>query len=99
MLSEKRHEIILDLLNDKGSITVTELKEILKTSESTIRRDLRELDRDGRLVKVFGGALHIDNNNYTTTELSVEQKLKVSEKEKREIAKMAAGIITPLDFV
>lgn len=36
MLTEQRHEIILNLLSEKGSITVTELKDILNTSESTI---------------------------------------------------------------
>ena len=34
MLTEQRHEIILNLLSEKGSITVTELKDILNTSES-----------------------------------------------------------------
>ena len=57
MLTEQRHEIILNLLSEKGSITVTELKEVLNTSESTIRRDLNTLDEQGRLTKVFGGAV------------------------------------------
>lgn len=48
MLTEQRHEIILNLLSEKGSITVTELKDILNTSESTIRRDLNTLDEIGR---------------------------------------------------
>ena len=51
MLTEQRHEIILNLLSEKGSITVTELKDILNTSESTIRRDLNTLDEQGRLTK------------------------------------------------
>ena len=40
MLTEKRYDVILKLLEKKKSVTVTELKEILNTSESTIRRDL-----------------------------------------------------------
>ena len=51
MLTEQRHEIILNLLSEKGSITVTELKDILNTSESTIRRDLNTLDEQGRLPR------------------------------------------------
>ena len=62
MLTEQRHEIILNLLSEKGSITVTELKDILNTSESTIRRDLNTLDEQGRLTKVFGGAVEKINN-------------------------------------
>ena len=48
MLTEQRHEIILNLLSKKRSITVTELKELLNTSESTIRRDLNTLDEQGK---------------------------------------------------
>ena len=55
MLTEKRYEVILKCLNEKNSITVTELKELLGISESTIRRDLTALDKAGKLVKVFGG--------------------------------------------
>jgi len=40
MLTEKRYEVILNLLNEKNSVTVTEIKELLGISESTIRRDL-----------------------------------------------------------
>ena len=39
MLTEKRHEIIMQLLRKKGSITVNEIKDELGISESTIRRD------------------------------------------------------------
>ena len=57
MLTEQRYEIILKLLSERRSITVTELKELLNASESTIRRDLNALDEQGKLTKVFGGAV------------------------------------------
>ena len=44
MLTEKRYEVILNLLNEKNSVTVTEIKELLGISESTIRRDLVALE-------------------------------------------------------
>ena len=40
MLTQQRHEIILKLLKEKGSITVTEVRDLLDTSESTVRRDI-----------------------------------------------------------
>lgn len=43
MLTEQRYEIILDLLREKNSVTVTELKDILDASESTVRRDITAL--------------------------------------------------------
>ena len=38
MLTEQRYEKILDLVNEKKSVTVKEMTELLESSESTIRR-------------------------------------------------------------
>ena len=97
MLTEQRHEIILNLLSEKGSITVTELKELLNTSESTIRRDLNTLDEQGRLTKVFGGAVE-KSNGVLTTELSVSQKATVNTEAKKKIAMYAAKLVAPNDL-
>ena len=51
MLTEQRQEKILDEIAKKHSVTVTELCEALNASESTIRRDLAALDREGKLKK------------------------------------------------
>ena len=56
MLAEERFAMILDLLAQKRSATVLELCDALDASESTIRRDLTQLDRQGLLKKVHGGA-------------------------------------------
>ena len=50
MLTEKRYELILELLDKKRSVTVPEIKDVLGVSESTIRRDLNALDKAGRLM-------------------------------------------------
>ena len=62
MLTEQRYEQILKLLEKEGSITVTEVKELLDTSESTVRRDITALHNAGKLVKVFGGAVALRGN-------------------------------------
>ncbi|MFQ7500604.1 MAG: DeoR/GlpR family DNA-binding transcription regulator, partial [Blautia coccoides] len=98
MLTEKRYEEILKLLDEKKSITVTEIKEMLNTSESTIRRDLTALDRAGKLVKVFGGAVSADAA-FTAAEPSVAQKVGVNKEEKQAIARYAASLIVPDDFI
>ena len=56
MLAEERFSLIMEQLDRKRTVTVQELCEALNTSESTIRRDLTELDRLGKLNKVHGGA-------------------------------------------
>lgn len=98
MLTEKRWNLILHHLNERGSITVTELTELLGASESTIRRDLNTLDKDGKLNKVFGGAV-VRETSHTTYEPSFSQKIDANQKEKKLIAKYAAGLIAPEDFV
>ena len=97
MLTEQRHEIILNLLSEKGSITVTELKDILNTSESTIRRDIITLDKEGRLTKVFGGAIALHPAQIVNKELSMVQKQELQTTEKQAIARYAASLIEPDD--
>ena len=45
MLAEERYNEILRLVNEKKTVTVQELTEVLDTSESTIRRDLTTLHK------------------------------------------------------
>ena len=59
MLSQDRQSLILDIIKEQGSITVTRLTEILETSESTVRRDLSYLANKGKINKVHGGATAI----------------------------------------
>ena len=59
MLTQERYHSILSIINEKHAVTVSELSQLLDTSESTIRRDLTALDRLGKLKKVFGGATSI----------------------------------------
>lgn len=98
MLTEQRHEIILNLLKEKNSITVSEAKEILHASESTIRRDINTLHNAGKLTKVFGGAVAIQND-VVAYEPTVAQKMEKNKDEKIRIAKYAASLIKNDDFV
>lgn len=100
MLTKQRQELILKLLKERGSITVAEVKGMLDTSESTVRRDITELDRQGKLVKVFGGAVMAEAGDIVTAkEYTVAQKTDLNREEKQKIAKYAASLIEPGDFV
>ena len=98
MLSEERKGEILRIVNTNKSVTVQELRSILNVSESTIRRDITLLRREGRLVKVFGGAVALDNPP-NAVELSVLAKETMNRDEKRAIAEYAASLIVPDDYV
>lgn len=98
MLTSERHRTILNLLNSRGSITVTELSEILNTSESTVRRDLNTLDDAGQLKKVFGGAVSVKPTE-GVSEQAVPTREILMPDEKSSIAKYAAALINDEDFV
>lgn len=57
MISNARRSRILDTLTQDGTASVRELAARLEVSESTIRRDLHTLDRNGELVRTYGGAV------------------------------------------
>ncbi|TXS93602.1 DeoR/GlpR transcriptional regulator [Parahaliea aestuarii] len=56
MLETQRHQLILDILDEKEFTSVRTLTEELNASEATIRRDLLKLAEQGRLEKIRGGA-------------------------------------------
>lgn len=98
MIANDRYLKILNLLDEKQSITINEIVEFLNTSESTVRRDLSVLDKEKKLIKVHGGA--ISNKRYhITKDQNIYTKQFVNVDEKRIIAKKAASIITEKDFV
>lgn len=59
MLQHERFETILNKLETQSSVRVADLTKELGVSESTIRRDITDLAKAGRLRKVFGGAVPI----------------------------------------
>ena len=98
MLAEERFSLIMEQLDRKRTVTVQELCEALNTSESTIRRDLTELDRQGKLNKVHGGATLLDSR-FLADEPTMEAKETLAVEQKRSIAQAAAQLITAEDFV
>ena len=98
MLTEERFHKILQEVEKKGSVTVIELVEQLNISESTIRRDLSTLDKEGMLIKVRGGAI-TKNKKYTTHDDKIILRQERMIEEKRMIGKYAASLILPDDFV
>lgn len=99
MLTEERYAAIMQTLDAHKTATVSQLAEDLHVSESTIRRDLIALDRMGRLCKVHGGATVSNTNSYLTKEEDVRTKQDQHNLEKDLIAKYAASLVEPDDFI
>lgn len=56
MLTAARHQLILALLRDRGSVTMAELRRRFDVTPMTLWRDLKTLDELGLLKRVRGGA-------------------------------------------
>lgn len=98
VIIEQRWQKILDLLDEKHSLQVNEIAKKLKVSEATIRRDIVELAKQGKLIKVHGGILK-HSNSYVMRDLSMNEKHDMNLEEKQRIGKYAATLIQPQDFV
>ena len=98
MLAEVRMEAILAELEKEQAVSVTHLCRVTGASEATIRRDLNELARRGKLNKVHGGALPV-REEFRAEELDMDTKRQLHTPEKIRIARYAAGLITDDDVV
>ena len=98
MLTEERHSMIIKAVNERSSVTIAELAEILDVSASTVKRDLIILANEGKIIKVRGGAMS-KNESFTSVEKNVEEKASICTEEKMTIAKYAAELIEKGDFV
>lgn len=98
MLTQERFSIILDLLHKEKSVSAAQLIEATNSSPSTIRRDLSELEKLGRLRRVHGGAI-LKDSEFSNLEDKVENRREHNAPQKQSIGKKAAALIAPGDFV
>ncbi len=95
MLVEERRQKILDLVSERGYISLAELAKTVDVSESTLRRDLDYWDQQGFIRRTHGGAVLHDNHALPALEERASRELE----EKRAIAKAAADRVRDGDAV
>lgn len=81
MFASERRDKILQLLQEKGRITVKELASVLRVSEATLRSDLTRMEQNGLLKRTHGGAVLNDNHDNEKS-FSVREKKNIQEKMK-----------------
>jgi DeoR family fructose operon transcriptional repressor len=96
MFSEERKSIILEMLRENRSVSLTALMDRFTASETTIRRDLTELEQAGALKRTHGGAVSITNSVF---EPNYIEKENIYLEEKRAIARTAAAMVREGDTV
>jgi DeoR family transcriptional regulator, fructose operon transcriptional repressor len=67
LFSEERRARILELIRQRKKLTVHELCDSLQVSPATVRGDLRDLDREGLLVRTHGGVLEKSQASFEQT--------------------------------
>lgn len=63
MLAIERRNEILEKLQKEKRVVVSELSKAYGVTEETIRRDLEKLEKDGYVIKSYGGAVLNENMN------------------------------------
>ncbi|NHZ41998.1 DeoR/GlpR family DNA-binding transcription regulator [Massilia aquatica] len=93
MLTTQRKQYLMDLLRRDGQVVAKAVSEALGLSEDTIRRDLRELAREGLLQRVHGGALPAMPASPALADFGARER--ISQDAKAAIGRAAAALVVP----
>lgn len=90
MLTAQRKDHLLALLDREGRVVAKAVADELGVSEDAIRRDLRELAEEGKLLRVYGGALPAP-----APEPPVRERAELATESKERVARAAVATIRP----
>lgn len=93
----ERHQNILKAISDGRLATVSELSRMFNVSEVTIRADLTQLAKDGKLVRVHGGARILEER--VKQEYTFQTRKSLNTKQKYKIGKAAAKLVQPIESI
>lgn len=96
MLKTERKQLILEELNQHHVVSLEKLVSLLETSESTVRRDLDELEAENKLRRVHGGA---ELPHSLQEEETIQEKSVKNLQEKKLLAQKAASLIKEKDVI
>jgi DeoR family transcriptional regulator, fructose operon transcriptional repressor len=95
-LAPQRRERLRLMVEGRRAVRLEELSTALGVSQATVRRDLDELASAGRLRRVHGGAVAVDDR---PSELGFDVKAAEAAPEKARIAARAVELLAPDDTV
>lgn len=96
MHAHERHKIILELIAERGAVTVAELCERLDISDMTVRRDFSTLERSGLLRRIHGGAVSARGRSYEPPVLARVHKARAA---KQAIGRFASSLVREGDSI
>ena len=89
--AEERQKRIVDLIREKGRVTVKELSSIFNITSVTIRNDLNMLAKNGYILRTHGGAIYTEQNS---AELPINIRKNKLKESKIRISRKAASLVT-----
>ena len=97
MIPYERQQKILSIIEEKGLVKIDELQKIFDgVSVSTLRRDLKELEKNRKIESFSGGAV---KKISTIGEIPITTKNSIESEKKEKIAKMASELIVDGDTI
>lgn len=91
MIPAERQRFIVEELSGRGIVSIAHLVDKLGVSHMTVRRDIRHLERDGRLASVAGGAQLVERT--LSREAPHRAKIELHRAEKAAIARQCAAMV------
>lgn len=90
MLAIERRNQIEQMITKNGSVLVIDLAKQFEVTTETIRGDLLKLEKQGILVRTYGGATLAES---TGSELGIMERNSINSEEKKRIGKRAAEMV------
>jgi DeoR family transcriptional regulator of aga operon len=95
MTQQQRLNLVLELVSERGSVSITEISEALEVSTATVRRDLNTLAEQRLVTRTHGGATALGSGY----ELPLQYKIARQAEAKMAIARAVAELIGPGESV
>lgn len=96
MFAEERKQKIIEILNERGKIVVKELSQKFDVTEDCIRKDLKNLEKQGILKRTYGGAVL---NRESAPRNNILNRKNINLEAKKIIAEKAFEMIQPRETV
>lgn len=97
MLNERREQIV-EVINQRGIVYFGTLAGLFPgVSDMTLRKDLKCLDEEGKIVRIHGGARSLDT--IRSSDVPLRQRLTQNIENKQEIARKARAYLKPGDSI
>lgn len=97
MLGIERRQRIVDKIKQDKKVYVSELSQLFKVTEETVRRDLEKLENENLLRRSYGGA--ILNEQQTGEDISFMKRSTINSESKEAIAQKAQELINDGDTI